>query len=111
MVSNDILTKPDDDIDMIQYLNQNETIYADFDFANTEFDVESMPHALPWGLHSSKPEIQGLWESAVAAEISGIDTSIRSDMRDMTRRFDSLPPHLAHLAGTTWQNIISNDIY
>ena len=96
---------------MIQYLNQNETIYADFNFADTEIDfVEPMPKALPWGSHSSKPEVQSLWESAVAAEINGIDTSIRFDIRDMPRRFDSLPPHLAHLAGTTWQNIISNDI-
>ena len=74
-----------------------------------EFNVEPKPFTLPWGSYSEKPEIQSQWESAVAAELSGIDT-IRSDFRDIPRRFDSLPPHLAHLAGTTWQNIISNDI-
>ena len=106
------ITAPDD-IELMDFLQKYDTIYTNFDFLledETDFSVESMPTSKPWGIHASKPVAQSSWEAAVASIVDDIDIPIRFDTGDISRRFDTLPPHLAHLAGTTWQGLVANDI-
>ena len=91
---------------MLDFIDNNDTIYTDFSFLNAEteeaFIEPSTPKPLNWGSHSVKPPDQQHWEDTLSAVISSIAGKLEFE--------HSLPPKFLHLAGTSWSSLRGMDI-